>query len=132
MRPDKDHEQFAHLIRALDPWLHEAVIVGGWAHRLYRYHELAQPLGYSPLMTVDADVALRSAATLGARDIRDRLLAHGFHEEFLGEAPASYLPEFRQSATEGFNRIVNVEQSFAQSLGDQREAAIPQESRARY
>ena len=74
MIPEKDLEQFARLIRALDPWLHEAVIVGGWAHRLYRYHEFAQPLGYSPLMTVDADVALPSAATLGAGDIRDRLL----------------------------------------------------------
>jgi hypothetical protein len=37
-------------------------------------------------MTVDADVALPSAATLGARDLRDRLLANGFHEEFLGDA----------------------------------------------
>jgi hypothetical protein len=31
-----DVEYFARLVEALDPWLDQVVIIGGWAHRLYR------------------------------------------------------------------------------------------------
>jgi hypothetical protein len=41
-----DVEYFAHLVEALDPWLDQVVIIGGWAHRLYRRHPLAQQLDY--------------------------------------------------------------------------------------
>jgi hypothetical protein len=36
-----DVEYFARLVEALDPWLNQGVIIGGWAHRLYRLHPLA-------------------------------------------------------------------------------------------
>ena len=49
---------FARLIESLRPWLDQVVIVGGWAHRLYRLHAFAQPLRYEPLATLDADIAL--------------------------------------------------------------------------
>jgi hypothetical protein len=29
-------EAFSKFIIALEPWLGEAVLIGGWAHRLYR------------------------------------------------------------------------------------------------
>jgi len=32
-----DNEQFAQLIKALEPWLPQIVVIGGWAHRLYRH-----------------------------------------------------------------------------------------------
>lgn len=49
-----DVEYFARLIEALDPWLDQVVIIGGWAHRLYRLHPLAQPLDYQPLGTLES------------------------------------------------------------------------------
>ena len=53
-----EFEYFARLVDALDPWIDRVVIIGGWAHRLYRLHPLAQPLDYEPLGTFDADVAV--------------------------------------------------------------------------
>lgn len=49
---------FARLVEALRPWLNHLVIVGGWAHRLYRFHERAISPPYKPLVTKDADVAI--------------------------------------------------------------------------
>jgi hypothetical protein len=40
----QDMENFAPLIEALHPWLDQVVVIGGWAHRLYRLHPLAQRL----------------------------------------------------------------------------------------
>ena len=45
----QDPNPFIRLIRltaALDPWLGQIVIVGGWAHQLYRLHPHAQALDY--------------------------------------------------------------------------------------
>jgi hypothetical protein len=44
MAANPDIEHFARLIDTLHPWLDQVVIIGGWAHRLYRLHPLAQPL----------------------------------------------------------------------------------------
>ena len=77
--------QFARLASALQPWLGQVVIIGGWAHRLYRLHPQAQELDYAPLMTLDADVALPAKLPAPAQDIRERLLANGFTAEFLGD-----------------------------------------------
>jgi hypothetical protein len=74
----------SRLLHALAPWLDQVVLVGGWAHRLYRFHPWAQPLNYPPLMTLDADVALPE--DVKARNIRERLLAAGFLEERLGDS----------------------------------------------
>jgi hypothetical protein len=46
MAPNPDIEHFSRLIDTLRPWLDQVVIIGGWAHRLYRLHPLAQPLDY--------------------------------------------------------------------------------------
>lgn len=76
---------FSRLITALDRWLDQVVIVGGWAHRLYHQHPYAQKLGVSPLMTLDADVALPPALPHQTPTIRDALVASGFEEEFRGD-----------------------------------------------
>ena len=92
MDDSPEMDSFARLLRALEPWLEEVVIVGGWAHRLHRFHPYAQPLGFAPLMTLDADVALPSRLPTRNEDIRRRLLAVGFREEFLGkdQPPATH------------------------------------------
>jgi hypothetical protein len=85
MTADRDDETLAHLVDALGPYVDRVVIVGGWAHRLFRHHPLAQPLSYPALMTRDMDIALAPGIRPGERSLRDRLLAHGFREEFLGD-----------------------------------------------
>jgi len=85
MPAERDVDQFARLIAALGPWLDQVVIIGGWAHRLYRVHDLAQALEYSPLTTLDTDVALPAKVSVQEQDIRDRLLANGFEEKLLGD-----------------------------------------------
>jgi len=53
MPGSSDVEYFSRLVDALEPWLGQVVIIGGWAHRLYRLHPLAQTLDYEPLATSD-------------------------------------------------------------------------------
>jgi len=84
MQPS-DLGNFVQLIVALDPWLDHVVIIGGWAHRLYRLHPRAQELDYAPLMTLDTDVALPATLPAEGQSLRERLLASGFQEEFLGD-----------------------------------------------
>lgn len=78
-------EGFSRLITALDPWLDRVVIVGGWAHRLYHLHPAAQELGFAPLITLDADVALPRTLPAQTQTIREALTAQGFQEEFRGD-----------------------------------------------
>jgi len=40
----EEPDAFQRLIAALEPWLDQVVIVGGWAHQLYRLHPEAQEL----------------------------------------------------------------------------------------
>jgi Nucleotidyltransferase len=92
MNANPDVEHFARLIDTLHPWLDEVVIIGGWGHRLYRLHALAQPLDYEPLGTLDTDVAVPAQLPANGEDIRQRLLENGFREELLGsmEPPAAH------------------------------------------
>lgn len=79
-----DFAPLARLLDALRPWLGHVVIVGGWAHRLHRFHPLSHPPHYAPLRTKDADVAFSTSASLEG-DIAAALKAAGFHEDFSGE-----------------------------------------------
>jgi hypothetical protein len=80
-----DDVKFGRLIEALRPSLGHLVIVGGWAHVLFRNHPLARTVSYPPLRTVDADVAIAGRTRVGLSDLRQRLLDHGFKEEFRGD-----------------------------------------------
>lgn len=75
---------FARLVEAVRPWLTHLVIVGGWAHRLHRYHPLAMSQEYQPLRTRDVDLAFSLNAPLEG-DLRDALKQAGFEEELTGE-----------------------------------------------
>lgn len=80
----EDFEAFARLVMALRPWLHQLVVVGGWAHRLHRLHSLAHPPGHLPLRTRDTDLAFSPDETF-AGDIRAALTKAGFTRKFLGD-----------------------------------------------
>jgi Nucleotidyltransferase len=80
----EDLANFARLVGAVRPWLTHLVIVGGWAHRLYRFHPLATPLEYQPLRTRDVDLAFSLNAPLEG-DLSEALKQAGFKEELSGE-----------------------------------------------
>ena len=92
MTDESDLGNFSRLVRALDPWLDRVVVIGGWAHRLHRLDPRAQVMDYAPLTTLDADIAMPAELPSATPNIRDRLLAHGFTEEFLGhdQPPATH------------------------------------------
>ncbi len=68
-------------IAVLELVLPEVVIIGGWAHRLMEFHPLANPLGFEPLRTFDADVALPLGAKASG-SLDERLREAGFTLEF--------------------------------------------------
>jgi hypothetical protein len=78
-------QDFARLIQALEPWLPQLVVIGGWAHRLHRIHPLAQELDYPPLLTLDTDVAIPQRLPAAEGNIANRLKECGFTEAFLGD-----------------------------------------------
>ncbi len=81
----EDMEAFARLVTALRPWLGQLVIVGGWAHRLHRFHRLAkQPPHHLPLRTRDTDLAFSPDEAL-AGNLRAALTDAGFAEELFGD-----------------------------------------------
>ncbi len=80
----EDFDGFARLVTALRPWLGQLVVVGGWAHRLHRFHRLAKPPGHLPLRTRDTDLAFSADAAL-AGDVRTALTEAGFSEELFGD-----------------------------------------------
>ena len=80
----EDFEAFARLVAVLRPWLGQLVVVGGWAHRLHRFHRLASAPNHLSLRTRDTDLAFApDAALLG--DVRTALLDAGFTEELFGD-----------------------------------------------
>lgn len=79
-----DLDAIAQLLEALRPWHRDLVIVGGWAHRLYRFHNKAARLTHQPVRTRDADLAFGSHASLTG-DIGAALEAANFHEVLSGD-----------------------------------------------
>ena len=80
----EDLTAFARLVTALRPWQDDLVLVGGWAHRLYRFHPLARPPVHLPLRTRDADLVFAGGAVLRG-SIGAALREAGFREELFGE-----------------------------------------------
>lgn len=79
-----DLNDLARLVDALRPWLHQLVIVGGWAHRLYRNVPDVPTMTYQPLRTRDADIAFAANASL-AGNMSEALKSAGFREDFASE-----------------------------------------------
>jgi hypothetical protein len=87
----EDLVPFAHLVATLRPWLPHLVLVGGWAHRLHRFHALAASKHYEPLRTRDADIAFLPDAPLHG-GLLAALEQAGFTAEHFGDAvpPATH------------------------------------------
>jgi hypothetical protein len=79
-----DSTNFARLVEAIRSWLPHIVVVGGWAHRLHRFHPLASVQDYQPPRTVDVDLAFSPRALLSG-DLKKTLENAGFKEELSGE-----------------------------------------------
>lgn len=84
MKPSESPE-FRKLVAALDPYLADLVVVGGWAHRLMTEHTTASGSDFAPLMTVDADLAGHEGVRVRGENLRERLLLAGFREDLKGE-----------------------------------------------
>lgn len=80
----EDFAAFARLIEAVRPWLGHLVVVGGWAHRLHRFHPLATDPKHLAQRTRDADLALSVHAPLEG-DIGEALERAGFTRRFVGD-----------------------------------------------
>jgi hypothetical protein len=85
MTANTELEPFAKFIEALDPWLDQVVLIGGWTHRLYRLHPHAQDLPYPVLTTLDGDVAVPEKLLVKGLNIRVRLLEAAFAKNFSGK-----------------------------------------------
>jgi hypothetical protein len=70
---------------ALRPYRGDLTLIGGWAHRLSRLHELAQPVDFESLDTQDVDLAIPGSLPPREEDLSKVLTHAGFKERFLGE-----------------------------------------------
>lgn len=59
----KEIQQVASALAVLRPCVHELVLVGGRAHRLFHLHPLARPRDFEPLWTNDVDLAVAADLT---------------------------------------------------------------------
>jgi hypothetical protein len=80
----EDLEAFARLVAALRPWLSQLVVVGGWAHRVHRFHPRANAPAHLSLRTRDADLAFSPDEGLSG-DVREALTEAGFTEQQFGD-----------------------------------------------
>src|SRR5258707_12611579 len=88
---DPGLEAFSKFIVALEPWIGEVVLVGGWAHRLYRLDPRARKVYYFPLTTLDGDVAVPPKLKKEQSTVRKRLLQAGVEEEVIrGDHPPAH------------------------------------------
>lgn len=100
MNGNTGKEEFARLVEAIEPYLADVVVIGGWAHQLYHLHPDAQPVSYVAVTTLDTDVAVPTSLRVEGRHLRERLMAAGFTEERLGQdnPPATHY-RLQDSAT---------------------------------
>ena len=85
MTNEFDNASFVRVASALRSYLDDIVVVGGWAHRLFRLHPLALTVDVPPLMTMDADVAAPNRLRGRGRTLRELLADAGFTEHLSGD-----------------------------------------------
>ena len=65
-------EPFTRFVEAVEPWLDEVTLIGGWAHRLYRLDPRARTLTYVPLTTLDGDTRAEHGLILSVKASTER------------------------------------------------------------
>ncbi|MBA3549569.1 MAG: hypothetical protein H0T76_24090 [Nannocystis sp.] len=94
-----DEALLRRALAALGPYRSELVIVGAWAHRLFERHPLlACPLGHSPLMTEDADLASPAKLAIIGDPIPQRLADAGFDQRLTGTGPLPVMKFFARES----------------------------------
>lgn len=88
MNEHSENAQFAQLIVALEPWLTQVVIIGGWAHRLYRLHPSAQHIEYLPLTTLDMDIAVPARLKVHGHGCPGTTICSWIRRRTIGPGPA--------------------------------------------
>lgn len=78
---------FVAFVSALEPYLSDLVVIGGWAHRLFRFHEWAQATAFEPLTTDDTDVLAPLRLKPRGKDLHALLTESGFDVQLSGETP---------------------------------------------
>jgi len=96
---------FARLVESLSPWLDQVVVIGGWAHRLHRFHPAAQALDYAPLQTLDADVALPTRFRVAGQELYDRQVPPNFAKVILNTIRRLELPQDFSGTTTGSSLV---------------------------
>lgn len=76
--------EISRLFGALTPWMAQVVVIGGWAHRLHRFHPAASPPLYLPVTTKDADIAFSLDEPMEG-DIGAALKTAGFEADLRGD-----------------------------------------------
>jgi hypothetical protein len=79
-----DQDGFSRIVKALEPYLDELVIVGAWCHRLLHFHPFALPPTHTPLMSDDTDLATPEQLPPREPSIAEALAAAGFRPSFSG------------------------------------------------
>jgi hypothetical protein len=92
-----DEDFLAKALIALESYVHQLVVAGAWAHRLYRYHPLASLSNFEPIMTADADMAGPAGLPKKEQSIPSLLRSAGFRLDFRGDTMI-----FRPEGDDGF------------------------------
>jgi len=67
------------------PYRADLILIGGWAHRLSRLHDLSQPLDFEALGTQDVDVAIPAKVPPQEDDLGKLYVRPDSRNVFLGE-----------------------------------------------
>jgi len=77
--------------------LEDFVLVGGFASFLYQFHEHAKPIGVSPLLTYDIDLASGGKVSVrGGKTVHQSLSEIELIEEFTGTFTSPWLSIFQK------------------------------------
>lgn len=80
-----DKAAFTRVAKAIAPVRDHLVVVGGWAHELHRYGDLARPLDFEPLRTEDVDLVASETLDSAHYELDRELAKQGFRAEPSGD-----------------------------------------------
>jgi hypothetical protein len=88
------------VLSAIRQNLEDFVLVGGFASFLYQFHERAKPIGVSPLLTYDIDLASGGKVLVrGGKTVHGSLSEIGLIEEFTGSCTPPLVKYFPKDKT---------------------------------
>jgi hypothetical protein len=88
------------VLSAIRQNLEDFVLVGGFASFLYQFHERAKPIGVSPLLTYDIDLASRGRVSVrGGKTVHQSLSEIELIEEFTGTCTPPLVKYFPKDKT---------------------------------